>query len=67
MQGGEPRWPEWIGDVHAAEAAKEDSDSDDNVPAPNAQIPTTPSQSVSLIVLFGGTVKQSQGVTQVDE
>ena len=33
----------WIGDACTAEAAKEDSDSDDNTLAPNAWIPTTPS------------------------
>ena len=60
----------WIGAARAAEAAEHDSDSDtdgDNVPAPTARIHATPSRSVPLSVLFGGTVKRSQRVSQLDE
>ena len=58
----------WIGATHATEAAEHDSDSnDDGDKAPTAHIHATPSQSVPLSVLFGGTVKCSQRVTQLDK
>jgi uncharacterized protein YpiB (UPF0302 family) len=38
-----------------------------HIPAPTAHIHATPSQSVPLSVLFGGTVKRSQRVTQLDK
>ena len=53
--GWRTKMAKWIGDAHTVGAAK-DSDSDGNVPAPNAQIPAAPSWSVPLTVLFGGTV-----------
>jgi hypothetical protein len=64
--GWRTKMAKWIGAACATKAAEHDG-SDSDGEQHTARIHATPSQSVPLSVLFGGTVKHSQTVRQLDE
>jgi hypothetical protein len=54
----------WIGDARAADESDSDSESDDEVVSPAVQI--TKWSPCKLLVLFGGEVKRSERVGQME-